>query len=783
MNFAALKNFGRHYLGSHANGAHKQQTPPVPDPETESEKRASPAASQTALRTRSAQLRSTLADAFNPSPVTTAGYSALYTLRSTLDHIDTRYQQWVENHIDPLLSGKRDRHVDELNQTNDSLIAMVSTEETSGRKLEGVEAASMDEQKKEINRSIGLSAAVAALALGANLAALPAGLICLPLGLYVSRHIFKAAYADLKTKRKIGDPTLASMLVLGTFFGGFYIVGGVANVLYYASEKMILITQDRSRRKLVNIMGQMPGRVWTLVNGQETEVPLSQLQEGDTVIVGAGQVIPVDGIVVAGNATVDQHRLTGESQPAEKAAGDTVLAATMVMAGKINIQVAQTGEATTAAKIGEILNNTANCQLSIESQAIKIVNRAALPTLLTAGVAWPLVGYQGAVALTGASIGYNMRLTAPIAMLNYLNLAAEQGILIKDGRSLELLPGIDTIIFDKTGTLTVEQPHVARIHCLDAVDEQYLLACAAAVEARQSHPIAHAIVAAAHERGLPLPAIDDAHYTIGYGIKARIEGILFRIGSSRFMGLEQIAIPPVVESLQQEAHRQGHSLVMVAMEDRLAGIIELEPTLRAEIAEIIADLHRRNLMVCVISGDQEQPTQKLAHSLGIDHYFANTLPDGKAAHVERLQAEGRKVCFVGDGINDSLALRSADISISLRGATSVATDTAQIVMMDQSLRQLPALLDLAGEFNNNMRAGYAAAILPGVVTVGGVFLLKMGIFASTMIYNVGLLAGVGIAMLPLLTNQKADESAEADADESAEAVPVQSVPPHNRHTP
>jgi len=619
-----------------------------------------------------------------------------HSLHDMLKQADDQYQQWVEARIDPLLSGKRLSHTDTL----------------------------------------------------------PAATICLPLYLYISRYAFYAAYEELTAKRKVGDTTVISILNLGVCLGGFYVPGGLASALYFASEKVILITQDGARRKLINIMGQLPSRVWVLTNGQETEVPLKQVQAGDTIIVGAGQVIPVDGVVVTGNAMVDQHRLTGESQPVEKAVDDLVLATTMVMAGKLYIEVSQTGSATTAAQIGEILNNSANSQLSVESNAIQLCDSIAVPTLLVAAIAWPLASFQGAVAITGSGIGSNLRVTAPISMLNYLNLAAEQGILIKDGRSLEMLAEIDTVIFDKTGTLTEDQPHVAYIHCMEGVDEHYLLACVAAIEARQSHPIARAIVAAAQERGLNLPAIDDAHYTIGYGIKAQIEGNLFRIGSNRFMEAERIELPIEVELLQKAAYGLGHSLVMVAIDDRLAGVIELEPTIRPEVAEIVADLHKRKMQVYIISGDQEDPTRQMAQSLGIDHYFANTLPSDKAKHVERLQKEGHKVCFVGDGINDALALRHASVSISLSGATSAATDTAQIVMMDQSLRQLPTLLNLAQEFNANMQVGYAAAFIPGIATIGGVFLLKLGIFATAMIYNIGLFAGVGIAMLPLLLREK-----------------------------
>jgi Cu2+-exporting ATPase len=281
-----------------------------------------------------------------------------------------------------------------------------------------------------------------------------------------------------------------------------------------------------------------------------------------------------------------------------------------------------------------------------------------------------------------------------------------------------------------------------------------LLAYAAAVEDRQTHPIARAIVSAAKAKGLALPAINDARYEVGYGIKAWIDGHLLRVGSDRFMALEQILLPPEVATLQAVAHGQGHSLVMVALDDELAGIIELEPTIRPEAGAIIADLHQRGKQVYIISGDQAEPTRNLAARLGIDDYFANTLPEAKAGHVERLQAAGRKVCFVGDGINDSIALKKAQVSISLRGATSVATDTAQIVLMDTTLNQLPMLFDLAGQFDTNMKSGFAAAMIPGFLIIGGVFLAHMGIIGSMMLYNASLAAGVGVAMLPLYQHRK-----------------------------
>jgi Cu2+-exporting ATPase len=657
-------------------------------------------------------------------------------IKQALTTLDNEYQRLVKQHIDPLFGASRLQQMREIAGDEDR-VAITSDE-------------------KNLNRTIGASLIITGTALMAGNAVAPIVLICFPLAIYSSRVPLQRAYRSIFHERRLTMPVVASLNLIGTWLGGFYFAGGLGLVIFFMAEKLIFISEDKSRQKLVNIFGQQPRFVWTVVDGVEVEIPFEQLQAGDTVVIGAGQMIPVDGVIRSGHASVDQHRLTGESQPAEKASGERVLAATVVLAGKIYVEVEKAGHETVAAQIGDILNNTASYQMAMDSKAMQVVNASVVPTLVAAGLAWLWVSFEGAVAITNSAIGFNIRLTGPIAMLNYLNLASQRGILVKDGRSLELLNSVDTVIFDKTGTLTLEQPHVARVHTFNGADEATILAYAAAAEDRQPHPIARAIVAAATGRGLVVPAIGDARYEVGYGIKAWIDNQLIRVGSDRFMVLETIEVPPAVKRLQADCHAQGHSLVMVAIDGELAGAIELEPTLRPEAKSVIQALHRRGIEVYIISGDQEEPTRKLARELEIDHYFANTLPEDKAKHVERLQAEKRNVCFVGDGINDSIALKKAQVSISLRGATTVATDTAQVVLMDASLAQLPGLFALANQFDTNMKVGFAAAIIPGFFIFGGVFLVHLGLIGSILIYNASLLTGVGVAMLPLLQSKNGE---------------------------
>jgi Cu2+-exporting ATPase len=568
--------------------------------------------------------------------------------------------------------------------------------------------------------------------------------------LYTFYPYIQSGYRGIVHERRVTTGVVDAICLTGMLLTGHVFTAVLFNTLLLLSRKLVVQTEDRSRRSLANVFGQQPRSVWVLMDDTEIEVPFEQLKPGDVVVVNAGEMIPVDGTIVEGMASIDQHMLTGEAQPVEKSVGDTVLASTMLLSGKVHIVVAHAGQDTAAARIGDILQRTADFKLSIQSRGEAVSDKAALPTLVLGTVTLPLLGINSALAVLFASIGYNMRLIAPLSVLNFLQIMADSGILIKDGRSLETLHHVDTIVFDKTGTLTLEQPHVHHIYTWNGYDEDALLTRAAAAEYRQIHPIARAILQAANERGLHVPRIEDARYEVGYGIKVRLENQVVRVGSDRFMQLEGIPVSSTIHDLQTHCNAAGHSLVLVAVDDHLAGGIELQPTIRPEARTIIDQLRDYGMELSIISGDQEQPTRSLAHELGIDRFFANTLPENKAKLIEQLQAEGRTVCFVGDGINDSIALKQANVSVSLRGATTIATDTAQIVLMDASLNQLAHLFELARNFEHNMQNNLITTIIPGAICLGGVFFLHFKLLTAVMLYNFGLVAGVGNAMYPIV---------------------------------
>lgn len=382
-----------------------------------------------------------------------------------------------------------------------------------------------------------------------------------------------------------------------------------------------------------------------------------------------------------------------------------------------------------------------------------MANRGVLPTLVLAGIGLVTQGVQAAAALLQLSLGGPMMVLGPLVVLNYLRLLSASGILVKDGRSLELLKDVDTIVFDKTGTLTLEQPHLARVYGIAGWAEDDVLRLAATAEQRQNHPIAQAILAAAHERGLTIDRVDDIHYEIGFGIQVTLDGQLVRVGSARFMQMEGIELSADVSELQQRYADDGYSFVLVAIAQQLIGLLELHATPRPEARQLIERLHQRGLTLYILSGDQEGPTRRMAEELGIDHYFAGVLPEAKAATIERLQAEGRSVCFVGDGINDAIALRKANVSVSLRGATTVATDAAQIVLMDQSLNQFGALLDWADEMDRTFLRTLIAALAPDIAMIPAVFFLGVGIVGSSVAFSLAFTGVVAITLWPLVKHK------------------------------
>jgi heavy metal translocating P-type ATPase len=567
---------------------------------------------------------------------------------------------------------------------------------------------------------------------------------------YTAIPSFRRAYEVVSKERRLGVDFLDAVVITGCLATLNVFPGAILAWCLSVGRYLVRRTEDNSRQLLLGAFGKQPRYVWLLKNGIEIETPLDRLEKGDIVVIHTGEMVPVDGIIVEGLAMIDQHALTGESSPAEKGVGDRVFASTVMVAGKAHVAVEKSGGETATARIAQILNDSAGYKLASQHKGERLADKVVIPTLCLGGLALTTLGPAGAVAVVNSDLGTGIRMAAPLAMLSTLALCAQKGILVKDGRALDLLCEVDTVLFDKTGTLTRERPEVGRIIAANGFDRLQILRFAAAAERRFHHPIALAILQRAEEEHLRLPLTDATQYKVGYGITVGIDGYRVRLGSRRFMELEGVPLTREVADNLDEAHRQGHTMVLVAVDDELGGALELRASIRPEVRGIVRGLRDRGIEhIAIISGDHEVPTRKLAEELGMDRYFAQVLPADKADYVEQLQREGRKVCFVGDGINDVIALKKADVSISLRGATSIATDTAHVVFMEQSLGRLCELRDIARDLDRNVRNSWLMILGPNLACIAGVFTLGFGIGASVLTNNIAALAAFANGLLPM----------------------------------
>lgn len=591
---------------------------------------------------------------------------------------------------------------------------------------------------------------------------------------YTSITTFQQAYEVLFHERRLGVDVLDAIVVTGCLATGQIFAGSVLCLCLSFGRMLVKKTQDDSKRLLVQAFGKQAQFVRRFVDGEEVETPMEELAKGDVIVVHTGDAVPVDGIVKEGMAMIDQHALTGESTPSEKSPGDRVFASTLMVAGKVFVEVETAGSDTASAKIAQILNDSAGYKLSSQHKGERMADRAVVPTLCIGGLAMATMGPQGAVAVLNSDFGTGIRMAAPLGMLTSLALCAHKGILVKDGRALELMNDVDTVLFDKTGTLTEERPQVGHVITFNGHEKNRLLQLVAAAEQRFAHPIARAIVMEFEKTGLQMLPIDDSKYQVGYGIDARIDGHDVMVGSIRYLKLEEIEVPEEVKEVVELAHREGHTLVMTAVDRQFAGVIELRASQRPEVISIIKGLRDRGIKhIAIISGDHEAPTRKLAQSLGMDEYFAGVLPGDKADYVERLQKQGKKVCFVGDGINDSIALKKANVSISLRGASSIATDTAQIVFMEESLHRLCELRDISRDLDRNVRNSWYLILAPNALCILGAFTMGFGIMASVLTNNVAALAALANGMMPL--KRIADEKAMKEAQQELSKTILKSM--------
>ncbi|MEZ4664712.1 MAG: heavy metal translocating P-type ATPase [Caldilineaceae bacterium] len=613
--------------------------------------------------------------------------------------------------------------------------------------LNGADGVTLSAAEQRLNKELLFAGASLGATVAGSLFFPPLRLLSLPSVLYSLIPIYRDAYRSARAGQFDVNVLYAATqsLVVGR---GYLLPANLGAFYYFLSRKLLVMAENRFEVHLHEMFGQLPTRVHKLVDGAEVECPLTAIAPGDLIVIRAGQTIPADGLVAAGLATVDQQRLTGESQPIEVGEGELVYASTTVLVGTLYVQVNAAGATTVVARIGAILEQTTVVTAERQLWGKRLGDKMVVPLVSLGGLSIPWVGLEGAQAIIDSHPQRRMNISTALCALNYLGLAADAGLLVKDGRALELLQQVDTIVFDKTGTLTRNELHVAQVHAVAAMDAADVLRYAAAAETYQEHPIAHAILQAAQAQHLTLPPLDASAYHVGYGLTVRMGGQQIRVGSQRFIAREGIPISGESQAQLTAIGQAGNTGILVAVDEQVVGLIELHATLRPEAAAAIEIARQRGLHCFMLSGDYAEPTRRLAERLGIAHHVASVLPEEKASVIARLQTEGKTVCFVGDGINDAIAMQQADVAISLRGAATAATDAAHIVLMQADLQQLSTLFALAERHRRNRRATVGVFLTGTSVAISGAYFLGFGLWHVAMLNMITFPLSLGVAMWP-----------------------------------
>ncbi|HTW31431.1 MAG TPA: heavy metal translocating P-type ATPase [Candidatus Sulfotelmatobacter sp.] len=511
-----------------------------------------------------------------------------------------------------------------------------------------------------------------------------------------------ATFAALATRR----PVTAAFVIWMVGIGDFLLDVSANNARSALSMLM--------RRKEPEALRVRPG------GGIET-VPISDLQAGDHFVVHTGHGVSTDGIVISGVAEVDSRDLTGESRLLPKKAGDPVFASTVVVAGELVVEVDRSGKNTEAAKIEQILNTVGSKPLTLQQQALHIASKLVLPTFGVAGLAPILSGdVTRGVCVLITDFGTGFRIAVPTTALTAMTLAAREGILIKGAQYFERLSKTDVIIFDKTGTLTSGVPEVVEVVTARGMKESALIRWCASAEARHDHPIANALRSYAKEHGVAIvdPEPESEEYAVGLGLSARVDGHRVRVGRAIWMESQKLKIRPSFKKRLAGFEKSSNSSLCVAVDDQVVGLVCYSDGTRHESAGIVRGLQgngRRK--VVLLSGDNPEVVKNLAHEVGIDEAVGGLLPHEKAEYIKKLQAGGRIVAMVGDGINDAPALAAADVGISIAGSTDVAMETADVVLLQGGLVRLEKAFRISDQAMSSVRQNLAIIVVPNAIAI------------------------------------------------------------------
>jgi P-type Cu+ transporter len=639
-----------------------------------------------------------------------------------------------------------------------------------------------DPELRDMKRRLWLSAALAVPLLGIGMFELSfPGVVWLqvalatPVVLWGGAPFFKRGWQSLESRRL----NMFTLIALGTGIAyGYSLIGAVLPGVFPAAFRtmdggvplyfeaaavivtLVLLGQvlELRARTLTGgairaLMDLAPRTARIVRDGGDVDIPLAEIAPGDRLRVRPGEKIPVDGIVVEGVSTIDESMLTGEPLPVEKRDGDQITGGTLNRAGSLVMRAERVGAETVLARIVALVATAQRSRAPIQRLADTVAGwfvPAVLAVAAIAFVVWSLLGpppamgfgLVAAVSVLLIACPCALGLATPMSIMVGTGSGARAGVLVRDAAALERLERVDTLVIDKTGTLTEGRPSLVAVVTAGAVGEDELLRLAASVECRSEHPLAAAIVAGASERGIALPPAEGFRAEPGKGVSARVAGRAVAIGNEALFAA--LGIDPAPLAAEAVRRRQdGEGVMLVAIDGRAAGLVAVADPVKPGAAEALATLRGDGLHIVMLTGDSRRTAQAVGRRLGIADIVAEVLPDGKAAAIAELQAQGRVVAMAGDGINDAPALAQAEIGIAMGTGSDIAIESAAITLVKGDLYGIVRARRLSRATLRNIRQNLAFAFLFNLLAVpiaAGVLYPVAGLLLSPMIASAAMSA-------------------------------------------
>ena len=505
-------------------------------------------------------------------------------------------------------------------------------------------------------------------------------------------------------------------------------------------------TRKKSLDDLARGMALNVDKVWVRSQGTEVLLPLTKVQPGDEIVVRSGNMVPLDGTVIEGEAMVNQAALTGESMPVRKAKGATVYAGTVVEEGECVFLAKAAGGANRYDKIVAMIEESEKLKSSTENRALELADKLVPWCLAGTVVTYALTrNVTRAISILMVDFSCALKLSMPLAVLSAMRECGTAHITVKGGKYLEALAKADTIVFDKTGTLTRATPQVVDIIPFSNSEKDDVLRLAACLEEHFPHSMANAVVRAAREQGLSHEEMhSEVEYIVAHGIASRVGGERVVIGSYHFVFEDEHCIVPADEQEKFDRIPAEYSHLYMAASGQLVGVICIADPLRPEAASVLRQLHKLGIRNTVMmTGDSYRTAEAIARQVGVDQFFAEVLPEDKANFVQKAKAEGRTVVMIGDGINDSPALSAADIGIAINSGAAIAREIADVTIKADSLEELVTLKTIANALQHRVSSNYRFVLSfnSTLIALGALGILQPA--ASAMLHN---LSTIGISL-------------------------------------